>query len=918
MGDVLIHQALHGYRRGHERLASSIPFDSLTGDLIARLSDLSGSIMAPADFAPYLTLYPVLSLKLYAVAKTWLDETAPRGGCVYTHTLLIPEALWQNLPAPDVVESFFQFPSPDDLKSYGRPITESDLRLRSSPEPLREEQFSNFLSRYFGDGRRPIVWLGANDAENAMWHTVRGMWPKLRSRFACCTLALQPRALDNAPFDLLFAPNKYYSRFQKFPRENILEQDRPAALEKIEPWWHEWAAAFEKEKPNSVFGNRIAALLSELDADPTSARRLFLLRDLVHRVERTPTAAVGALDLIAAIAPAPAAASEFKRSSALTAVQVASAASSPKEVLKCLQLIDDRLSRPSFRESCDEVAESVHDLTASIASHDLLLALDILVQPQQNISGDPTCFTSGLLDGVFHAVERSPSCLLATRAVPRLPAYLLARQPTLASSLLHSADSQGYTREGAVAFIVECLRTVDDTQRRIICEGLFELSDVCKEPGLLDQLLHDLSAGEVPHTLDHLRSTVPDLDDSTVVAAIQRTLCRVHPHIVFQWAQTQRDWSPAIAFIAAECFSADRNGFEAVLEPALAQPLLQAMLVAASVRRTLTPYVPHWLEELLANDPRPVLQLIEPNGDLPLDVTMTLGTILDACPLIPIGNIEHSLQLVERIGSDVLRHRLVHTAVSDAVRARIREQSAPTGANKWLLSPHYSSWCQNIGLLDLQQLIAKSIGDSANYWSGCWKWLTEAPFALYARHPIVVPQIVSYVLTRGVSQWTSDIETLWATVVERALREGNRQAGLDVSIIGLEFCFRNTGKPLGKVVAVAFGPVYDEVLSSGDISDRISDLIPYWTWDKGKALRKELVDSFIGSRWSPGDLAMAARGGPLLRKIFKRVMRHWNGGEQYVLSMLNEVSMRTDPAAITVANELRELIASPNFWEDWD
>ena len=54
---------------------------------------------------------------------------------------------------------------------------------------------------------------GALSAEPISWRLLSALWPSLRAEFSCCTLALQPRSLDDRPFDLMFAPQTARSRF---------------------------------------------------------------------------------------------------------------------------------------------------------------------------------------------------------------------------------------------------------------------------------------------------------------------------------------------------------------------------------------------------------------------------------------------------------------------------------------------------------------------------------------------------------------------------------------------------------------------------------------------------------------------------------------------------------------------------------
>ena len=83
-----IHQALHGYDRGHRQLASSVELPRSASRQIAIQSDLSGSASEP-EFDGYLSGYRIKDTEFYAFARTWYATEQSRPGCVWTHTLIL-------------------------------------------------------------------------------------------------------------------------------------------------------------------------------------------------------------------------------------------------------------------------------------------------------------------------------------------------------------------------------------------------------------------------------------------------------------------------------------------------------------------------------------------------------------------------------------------------------------------------------------------------------------------------------------------------------------------------------------------------------------------------------------------------------------------------------------------------------------
>lgn len=88
-------------------------------------------------------------------------------------------------------------------------------------------------------------------------------------------------------------------------------------------------------------------------------------------------------------------------------------------------------------------------------------------------------------------------------------------------------------------------------------------------------------------------------------------------------------------------------------------------------------------------------------------------------------------------------------------------------------------------------------------------------------------------------------------------------------------------------------------------------------WDKGKELRRDLIDAFVYTNWPPGDLALAAGDLRLFRKIFKRLLRKPRG-HQYAVAMYADLSSRTGDESRRFAVELSGMLDDPSFYEEWD
>lgn len=119
---MLIHQALHGYNQGHNRLACSIPLSSQDDDRMKIISDWSE--YTDNEENSYLTAYPLPDADSIVVAKSWYADEMDRPGCVWTHSLII------NLSS---IDDKFDFRC---LLSYFRRPTVGEYEYYSSPQEI--------------------------------------------------------------------------------------------------------------------------------------------------------------------------------------------------------------------------------------------------------------------------------------------------------------------------------------------------------------------------------------------------------------------------------------------------------------------------------------------------------------------------------------------------------------------------------------------------------------------------------------------------------------------------------------------------------------------------------------------------------------------------------------------------------------
>jgi len=207
MKSIVIQQTLHGYEEGHRLLNGSIKLVDESARLVLRMSDLSGSNVV-AGFEEYLTGYPLESLNMFAFAKTWNASEMPRPGCVWTHTLFIPESGMAEIPDLQALTTLFVRPQgPNSNAEFCKSIefevkeTEAEILPSSNGSNI---QIADLIETLYVQNKDNVL-IGAQSSrayETALIRVWSQQWPQLRKTFSFCTGALSGRGFAGKPYDI--------------------------------------------------------------------------------------------------------------------------------------------------------------------------------------------------------------------------------------------------------------------------------------------------------------------------------------------------------------------------------------------------------------------------------------------------------------------------------------------------------------------------------------------------------------------------------------------------------------------------------------------------------------------------------------------------------------------------------------------
>jgi hypothetical protein len=920
---VDIHQLVHGYRRGHQLLSSSVRLPSKSSDLTKRLSDLSGLLTREPEFTPYLTTYPLPDGDFHALARTWPDLNASRAGCVLTHTLLIPTDYWATATDHRTFFELFRLPE-EDLESYSFPLRhEESYSAGDFHDPVISSGASQFVSKYFGQGLRPVVWFDENCAEEILWQILNAIWPALRRRFACCTFSLQPRQTDEQPFDLLFAPSYVYSRFNKIAKQNLLDPSQPAESdhdEDSEPWIRDFTGYIFGRQLPSLEGamKELGPLLGD---NPTSIRNLFRLEELRRRTESSPTAAIGLMDVVSSLAPEARVAIDYKRKVVDLAINSAKHAEETSDSLKSLYLVSERLEHPSYRSIQPMVAVKLSEEIRTMASRMPEIAIAIgerLFSPSR--ADFDSIYRQGLIRGLSSLSNDAPERLAVLHRFPLAAAMILAAAPEVGKGYLKGLRAM-HDAETAISDLAVWVTSISDGQIRENLRGALLPGLHGDDDGVLvEALLTDIRQDEVAAILNILFEGTNGFASDSLLRTLMERVAMAQPGETRKWATQTKLWSDGAAALIAASYSKDPKGVNELLSLKFQDHNRLADITISYLQSISAPAFPLWFREHARNHAAflvPILLYGQPSS-----IEILLENLFSQIKDVPIAR-EYVLKdkvadfVPTRIGP-LLADQAMRSAISGFVSGEIDWADyecwqSLQWAQEWLSAS--TSW-------ELESLLVPLCRDYSS-WSRAWNWLGKMPKLLVSNISVPARLVESLISVRRFEwPWEDRDTVIWTAILERASHRSEESNYLQLCAFALDFAFRNCRFPVSDIVIHSFWPVYSELVkvdTPGPLSNIIFTVLSLvdLDWDKAKDLRKKLVHSYMSSSWRPRDLALAIKDRDTLRKIFKRILKR-HGGSRYIASMIEDLRTQKDDTATATADYLAELQASPYFYEPWD
>lgn len=859
---------IHGYRKGHQLLASSVSLSKDDQAVVDRLSDVAGPLRPKEQFAPYLSAYPLPSGTYYVIARTWQDLAVPRAGCVRTKSILIDAWIWSR--KPPLISILRELGSNELPTEMSAVSIELDEQIEERFPPTPTFGASELLEALFLEDAKPVVVFDAPDPELIALRLLTALWPDIRRRFALSTFALSPRKIGGRDLDLVFAPSNAKSKFSDWSGRRV--DGRSSQIDR-----HRWTGAivrrvFDEPIPR-LLSNREIDLLGDRDTDSAAALRIALLWDeLIDKLDQAPTAALGLFDIANSGMVNNAVAIKLLEPRVAEATRRAASSLPANDAWDFVGAIARKMqghNMPAGRVAVEQLAQQLAEYAPDGA-------INLLQQP------DPKSVINGLIPSIAMG--------LGNGAAPRVEQALVGANAEVIAQLVSQGGvltSRIAADDGLIKRMGVVLNEVD--QELADKAGIMMLPFLTEDWQLpaAAPIFKRLDSQGVATELRWLGEANGLKAKRLCAELIERArkiegLSAVRDVLVAWTPSTRRD-----ALLAQTLDPIEKDVLWLLDEKHLPRTKSTALLVDVLERADDRQFAALLSDKAIGD--RLIARLPDNAFNLLVRVALQDGLSMESY----IRVIKSVITKVD----DVQKHEIANYALVRCLRNGFKGDEI--GILSMLLailgSQLDGKWVVRLGLerrvnaeLASRNLIA----------------LETAPSAARQRIVRAADEMVRVLEER----YSCDLAEAANDACARLIFDAEKTSYISlVEAAGrlMPLLLSSRRKPVSLMIAALFPLIYRELATADDIPDLLK-FIPFVDWDRCKHARHELVEAFMTSSWRAGDLALTAYRCSDIDKILWHVAKS-HGGEEYLSRIENDLSRLSDDGQRDVSRTIDEL-----------
>lgn len=851
---AIVRQQLHGYRQGHQLLASTVDLAREDQDAIDRLSDISGSLGPGQQFEPYLTAYPLPTGKYYVLARTWQDFNAPRAGCVLTRSLLIPMRDWIHAERVcDYIAMLVPFSRDTKIVEL---VAAGEIPVPSST--FLEHQVEELMEVLFLGPRVPVVAFGFDtDAEYITTCILSALWPAMRSQYSVSTFSLGAQAVSGRYFDLSFAPTTARQRFGNYECRRVDALGRQTG---VSVWGAKLVQNLFCVKPPILVDPKVLSMLGDpVEIGNSDIRIALLWIDLLEQSETKASATLGLLDILNSRNRL---GEEFAlvNGPILRAIQLSERGGSTRELLHFIDTLSTKLVNVRT--------------PLSITKRAWTSARHATVNNQ--------------LDAVRYIMERAPSMHFGSKLVTAAigdeidPGLVVMDEADITGhhSTMIALQLSSFSRKFAMRMVDLIGGAIQTSQ---LVERAFENLETLAEVDRKRVIRHTLPYICLPRHANVfgvlMRYAGPDLILATVNILWRTTELSV-AEFDAPLLNAARDKVAHDSLRSAIVALPEADGSDRLLARSLliSEEDVQWVCQTASLSIFRSAKLLSSLIDRVSDN-----QLAQLFGsvDLAQVVIRRLESILDDAPtqlarLILVGPHRFDIDLFLVIK---LLDRIEFAQRTSLARAFIRRGLASASLNQ---SAALGKLIES-GLVAMEEIVyyvtdvdttRRNVSDNLVLLNG----LSTAARNLVLANLNELSTYLSKLPARSIHE---DGISIWSVMIQDSWRL-NKRSVVPTAWIAFEYALRQTSAATGPLAVASFPIVY-KFLKAGGQAPANSSIGSIFEWDLSKAICKQLVRAFMESRWPPIGLLVAAYSADAVEPVLRQLLRRWKGDEYFKL-----------------------------------
>lgn len=275
--EIQINQVLHGYRNGHQILASSLEFPFADRRLLDTMSDRAGidPVNCPEG---YITGYALPESEKYVLSKTWYADEMQRPGCVWTHSLILDMDSMGQIDSPGELLKLFRKPVLEKYDYYTVPIR---MMQEDTLESVNLELLQYVVYTIYVTDQFRYVEIQDNCYGESVILALCHMPRQLLAKFSFCLDSLTNRYIDGSPFSYQMIRQENCYRIYPDTNENKLFQ-RKEGMSDSPAWAREYAKAVKQKQLNGMekFMEIFCPYLNTFSAFNQFLRLYFITKEL--------------------------------------------------------------------------------------------------------------------------------------------------------------------------------------------------------------------------------------------------------------------------------------------------------------------------------------------------------------------------------------------------------------------------------------------------------------------------------------------------------------------------------------------------------------------------------------------------------------------------------------------------------------